>query len=57
MLQYYDAEMRKYELDDHEKEYELPDGKIIKIGNELFRAYEIMFKPYLMGRVQMESMN
>jgi centractin len=30
-------------------DYELPDGKIIKIGNERFSAPEILFKPDMIG--------
>ena len=32
-----------------EKNYELPDGRKILIGNERFRATEIMFRPQLAG--------
>ena len=32
-----------------EKEYELPDGQIIRLGNERFRAPEIMFQPSFVG--------
>ena len=43
--------MKKYELSkDNEKEYELPDGQIIKIGNELFRCSEILFEPVYIGK-------
>ena len=31
----------------HEKNYELPDGRKILIGNERFRCAEILFKPNL----------
>jgi actin len=33
-----------------EKNYELPDGRKILIGNERFRATEIMFHPQLSGQ-------
>ena len=33
-----------------EKSYELPDGKVITIGNERFRAPEALFKPSLLGK-------
>ena len=31
------------------KEYKLPDGKLIKIGPECFRAPEILFNPSIIG--------
>merc|ERR1712241_1519845 len=32
-----------------EKSYELPDGKVITIGNERFRAPEALFQPSFLG--------
>ena len=32
-----------------EKDYELPDGKVITVGNERFRCPEALFKPELAG--------
>ena len=33
-----------------EKSYELPDGHLVTIGNERFRAPEAMFQPSFLGR-------
>jgi actin-related protein len=33
-----------------EKNYELPDGQVITVGNERFRCPEVLFKPNLIGR-------
>jgi len=33
-----------------EKQYELPDGQVITIGNERFRCPEVLFKPSLIGK-------
>lgn len=44
----YDEEMKK-NVQEIEKDYELPDGQRIKIGNERFRCTEILFKPALLG--------
>jgi len=33
-----------------EKNYELPDGQVITIGNERFRTPEVLFKPSLIGK-------
>jgi len=34
---------------DLEKTYELPDGNVITVGNERFRAPEVLFKPNMVG--------
>lgn len=33
-----------------ERAYELPDGNVIKIGNERFRCPEVLFQPDLVGK-------
>merc|ERR1719223_1695462 len=33
-----------------DKNYELPDGQVITVGNERFRTAEVMFKPSLIGK-------
>merc|ERR1719157_325538 len=33
-----------------EKQYELPDGQVITIGNERFRCPEVLFKPSMIGK-------
>jgi len=35
---------------DLEKNYELPDGEVITVGNERFRCSEVLFKPSLIGK-------
>merc|ERR1719242_2195099 len=47
----YDAELEKSETSsDLEKDYMLPDGQGMTIGNERFRCAEVLFKPNLIGR-------
>ena len=48
----YEEELKKCKMSpqDYEKNYKLPDGQVITVGNERFRAPEIMVKPHLMGK-------
>jgi len=47
----YDAELEKSETSsDMEKDYMLPDGQVMTIGNERFRCAEVLFKPNLIGK-------
>ena len=38
--------------EDTEKDYELPDGQVITVGEERFRAPEVLFHPNLIGKNQ-----
>jgi actin-related protein len=47
----YDAELKKADTSsDVEKNYELPDGQVITVGNERFRCAEVLFKPNFIGK-------
>jgi len=47
----FDAEMKAFEADkSKEVEYELPDGKVVKFGNQQFRVPEALFQPGRIGK-------
>merc|ERR1719251_801268 len=47
----FEAELAASESNaDVEKQYELPDGQVITIGNERFRCCEPLFQPSLIGK-------
>lgn len=45
----FEAEMKMFD-DNHFKDFQLPDGHTIGIGNQLIRAPELLFNPKLDGR-------
>jgi actin-related protein len=47
----FDGELASAENDNNiEKQYELPDGQVITVGNERFRCPEPLFQPNLIGK-------
>jgi actin, other eukaryote len=52
---YEEALKRSYNSSEFEKNYELPDGRVITIGNERFRCCEYLFKPLEMNGKELPS--
>nr|XP_055042001.1 uncharacterized protein LOC129429380 isoform X5 [Misgurnus anguillicaudatus] len=46
----YESELRRGDTDSSELHYTLPDGRLISLTTEPFRAPEILFRPELIGR-------
>ncbi|XP_056284869.1 actin, clone 302-like [Pseudoliparis swirei] len=46
----YEAELRRGGASCGEMHYSMPDGQVVTLGTERFRAPEILFKPELIGR-------
>ena len=50
MASNFDEEMRGSNFPSYqEREFTLPDGRALRIGNEAFKSAEALFKPYLVG--------
>lgn len=45
-----DDEIKLYRKKNMTRSYTLPDGNVIKIGDEMFRAPEVLFDPELIGK-------
>eukprot|EP00931_Biecheleriopsis_adriatica_P072912 TRINITY_DN47294_c0_g1_i1.p1 TRINITY_DN47294_c0_g1~~TRINITY_DN47294_c0_g1_i1.p1 ORF type:complete len:1282 (-),score=241.75 TRINITY_DN47294_c0_g1_i1:79-3633(-) len=45
----FEEEMKSFESSNREKNYELPDGQTITVGNERFRVPEALFAPSMAG--------
>jgi len=52
---YEEALKKSYNSSEFEKNYELPDGRIVTIGNERFRCPEYLFKPLEMNGKELPS--
>ncbi|XP_065113485.1 uncharacterized protein [Paramisgurnus dabryanus] len=46
----YESELRRGDTDSSELHYTLPDGRLVSLTTEPFRAPEILFRPELIGR-------
>jgi actin, other eukaryote len=46
----YDNEMKLYRTRNMTRKYVLPDGNIIKLGEEMFKSAEVLFDPELIGK-------
>jgi len=55
-IDYESALKESYASSTYEKNYEMPDGKVITIGNERFRCPEFLFKPFEMAGKELPSM-
>ena len=55
-LDYESALKESHASSTYEKNYEMPDGKVITIGNERFRCPEFLFKPFEMAGKELPSM-
>ena len=56
-LDYEEALKKSDSSNEYEKNYEMPDGQIITIGNERFRATEYLFKPLEMNGKEVPSIH
>nr|AAK98785.1 actin I [Stylonychia pustulata] len=54
-LDYESALKQSHDSSQFEKNYELPDGKVITIGSERFRCPEYLFKPLEMNGKELDS--
>jgi actin len=52
---YEEALKKSYSSSEYEKNYELPDGRVVTIGNERFRCPEYLFKPLEMNGKELPS--
>lgn len=45
----FEEEMTNWSKTPQEKDFELPDGEILKVGSQMFRCPEALFKPSMIG--------